>query len=192
VCLATLQCSNLVRQAFPTKELLLCQQCKTFFNIRAEHADTQNSFIPSVQASRFQKKPSGLINKTSLISVISKRAKLLYRNKSAILDPWSTVEDWITCLVKNHVDESNPNVWKDGYNGTLSMTSATYPPEWFVSGHVKHPFKPSVKKPYPRVMREDGKIALHDPTNITLTKHCINLIKGYHGPASIPILKCYY
>lgn len=35
-------------------------------------------------------------------------------------------------------------------------------------------------------------MVLHDPTNIMLTKHCINLMKGNHGPASIPILKrCY-
>jgi hypothetical protein len=105
--------------------------------------------------------------------------------------PW-TKPALVQKLVETSTVTGQPTLWIDGYSKkTIEMSDSIWSEDTGLDLRLmhKHPTSPSMEKPFPRVKRIDGTMALHDIDNVILCALCINILKGRSTASSLPLLK---
>ncbi|KAI8932508.1 hypothetical protein NX059_010690 [Plenodomus lindquistii] len=129
-------------------------------------------------------------NRYTMKDVIKARVYSIFYYDRLVYKPPFTQAELRDVLIKQNTLENAPTTWFDDYQGRyVDLAEATYPSTAEVPLRLsgKHPYAPSVEKPYSHFLREDGTVSLHDIGNLVMTMDCINRAK-YVGAASVLVL----
>ncbi|KAK5734455.1 hypothetical protein LTR17_008956 [Elasticomyces elasticus] len=168
-CFAIRPCSTMSQQSTTDGPRLLCGGCNS--RIFADRSATQGRTV-------------------DFAGTLKQKVHRNYLIESKFHKPPWEQDEMVAMLLSIHQNDDDPFSWLDGYaNKFVALSHRAQAKHRGETAY--HPHNPNFEKPHKRGYRvEEDRVVLHDYTNITLIKECINKCKGDTlPPACIPHLK---